>query len=144
MKSVFLIIITASLSFAAACNNKTSEIKEEQNSPSQTTPVKRLNSQQFKALLEQYSSTQLIDVRTEAEFKSGHLENAQNIDYYNSEFKALLDHLKKDEPVFVYCAVGGRSAEAAKILQQQGFTEVIELEGGINDWTRNGNIITND
>lgn len=137
-------MITTSLAFATGCNNKTTERTKGANSLSQTGPVKRLNSQQFEAQLKENAAAQLIDVRTAKEFKAGHLENARNIDFYDPQFKILLNHLKKDEPVFVYCAVGGRSAEAAKILQEQGFTNIIELEGGIKDWTGNGNIITND
>jgi len=42
--------------------------------------------------------------------------------------------LDKNKPVYVYCAVGGRSATAAKILSDMGFTEVYDLEGGIINW----------
>jgi phage shock protein E len=40
--------------------------------------------------------------------------------------------------VFVYCAVGGRSAEAARLLQQEGFKQVIDLQDGIMAWQKSG------
>ncbi|TAE59522.1 MAG: rhodanese-like domain-containing protein, partial [Bacteroidetes bacterium] len=46
--------------------------------------------------------------------------------------------LDKSQPVFVYCAVGGRSGRSAQTLQQLGFTQVYDLEGGITRWQQEG------
>ena len=49
------------------------------------------------------------------------------------------DHfLDKKKPVYVYCAVGGRSAKASKVLQESGFKTVYNLLGGFNGWTAAG------
>lgn len=66
----------------------------------------------------------VIDVRTPAEFLSGHYNRAKNIPV--QELQGRLSELgDKNQPIVVYCASGMRSAMAAKILTQAGFTDVI-------------------
>ena len=74
----------------------------------------------------------LLDVRTPEEFAAGHIENAQNINFYEN-FEQNIASLDKDETIYIYCAKGGRSAKAAQILKENGFT-VIDLEGGYTAW----------
>ncbi len=79
----------------------------------------------------------LIDVRTPEEYAAGHLFGAVNIPL--SEFQQNLakwtPRLPKDVPIILQCGVGGRSAQAAAILLQAGFTNVLNLVGGITQWT---------
>lgn len=86
----------------------------------------------------QMEDVQIIDVRTKAEYESGHLFDAENIDVNSPEFEALIQNLDKDKPICVYCKSGGRSAKAAKILQEKGFKAVYDLEGGIVKWQKEG------
>ena len=68
----------------------------------------------FDKKLEEARATQnarIIDVRTSGEYRSGHVPGAENM------------------PLFVYCQSGGRSAQAARILEQNGFTDVTNLGG---------------
>ena len=81
---------------------------------------------------------QVIDVRTPKEFASGHIEGAQNLHVYDKDFEQRVDKLKKDEPVYVYCKAGGRSAEAVETLKAKGFEDIIELEGGMDAWLEAG------
>ena len=85
---------------------------------------------------------QLIDVRTSAEYNSGTIKNAKNFNIMSTEFSNKISQLKKDEPVYVFCRSGSRSARACKTLAKQGFTEVYNLSGGVmslssNQLTRN-------
>jgi rhodanese-related sulfurtransferase len=80
------------------------------------------------------TSAQLIDVRTQDEFAVSHLKDAQNICVTDTDFKQKVAHLDKAKPVYVYCKKGGRSAQAAKILEELGFTQVFDLQGGITNW----------
>lgn len=84
------------------------------------------------------NNTQLIDVRSPEEYASGHLANFQNVNIAAVGFKEKMAELEKDKPVFVYCAVGGRSALAASTLYEMGFTEIYELKGGIKAWMSEG------
>lgn len=83
-------------------------------------------------------NTQLIDVRSPEEYASGHIPNFENINIAAVGFKDKMAKLDKLKPVFVYCAVGGRSAQAASMLRDMGFTEVYDLKGGIRAWANAG------
>ncbi len=81
----------------------------------------------------------MVDVRTLGEYNSGHIQNALLIDFYNPEFyNEMNDTLDKEKPVYVYCRSGNRSGKAAKELEKLGFSKIIDLDGGINSWTRQG------
>lgn len=78
---------------------------------------------------------QVLDVRTAGEFKTGHIKNALQADWtQNSQFLDRVKYVDKDKPVYVYCLVGGRSSAAADWMRQNGYTNVVELSGGINAW----------
>mgnify|MGYP003115267238 CR=1 FL=1 len=81
---------------------------------------------------------QLVDVRTPEEYGVSHLKDAQNICVTEDDFKEKVAGLDKDKPVYVYCKKGGRSARASKILQEMGFKEVYDLQGGITAWEEEG------
>ncbi|MDX1327546.1 MAG: rhodanese-like domain-containing protein [Arenibacter sp.] len=76
----------------------------------------------------------LVDVRTPAEFNSGHLENAQNINWSDADFATNFEGVDKDKTIYLYCKVGGRSALAQKKLQAMGYTRVVNLTGGFDAW----------
>lgn len=81
--------------------------------------------------ISKYKSTEhalLLDVRTEQEVSEGTAADAVNI-VYDEAFASKLDSLK-NQPIFVYCKAGGRSAKAATILREKGYTEVYEVKGG--------------
>ena len=89
----------------------------------------------FEQQVKQTPTAQLLDVRTPGEFGGGHLPGAKNLDFRDSAFAQNLASLDKKKPVYVYCLSGGRSAGAAKLMREQGFTSVYELEGGYLKWT---------
>jgi phage shock protein E len=65
---------------------------------------------------------QIIDVRTTAEFQSGHIRGSINIPLNTLESK--LSKVRKDKPVITCCASGVRSASAKGILKSRGYNEV--------------------
>ena len=83
-------------------------------------------------------SMQLVDVRTEDEYNVSHLKSAQNICVTSNDFKEKVKTLDKKKPVYVYCKKGGRSAKAAAILKEMGFTKVYDLQGGLTSWQEEG------
>jgi rhodanese-related sulfurtransferase len=72
---------------------------------------------------------QIVDVRTEGEFNSGHIKAAVNIPL--NSLSSRLSRLKMDQPVITCCASGLRSAQAKNILRRVGFDEVYNGGG----WT---------
>lgn len=95
------------------------------------------------ALLAEGGKVQVLDVRTPGEFAAGSIQGAQNIDIYDQAFRQNLSALDKNKAVLVYCKSGGRSAEAAGIMKELGFTEVYNLEGGVLAWTNAGKPLSN-
>ncbi|MBX2899327.1 MAG: rhodanese-like domain-containing protein [Cyclobacteriaceae bacterium] len=89
----------------------------------------------FEAKISSTKDALVLDVRTEEEVNSGALAGATNI-VYDEHFADKLEGLEH-KPLFVYCAAGGRSAKAATILRQKGYT-VFELDGGIKAWKAAG------
>ena len=79
-------------------------------------------------------SVQFIDVRTPEEFEAGSIEGAENIDFLADDFLNKMDNLNKDEPVYIYCRSGNRSAKAAAKLSEMGFEQIIDLKGGYKAW----------
>jgi phage shock protein E len=69
----------------------------------------------------------VIDVRTPEEFAQGHLDGAVNLDVEGGAFEAGLADLDPDASYAVYCRSGRRSALAADVMAQSGFTDVADL-----------------
>jgi rhodanese-related sulfurtransferase len=79
----------------------------------------------------------LVDVRTPEEFAEGHLLGAVSIplaDLKNNP-APWIRRLPRDVSIILQCKAGSRSAQAAQILLQAGFTNVLNLDGGITEWT---------
>lgn len=95
-----------------------------------------LDAAAFQAKMTTLNNKILLDVRTPAEIAQGKIENAQELDFYGSNFDAELDKLDKTRPVMVYCKSGGRSGKAAAKLRAKGFTEVYDLKGGYSAWPK--------
>ena len=83
----------------------------------------------------------LLDVRTEEEYRSGHIPGAVCIPNETIGKEALGDYPDLSQTIIVYCRSGRRSAEAARKLSEAGYTRVYDL-GGIQDWS--GEITTEE
>jgi rhodanese-related sulfurtransferase len=68
----------------------------------------------------------------------GKIEGALVIDYYSPNFLDQVSQISKDQELYLYCAVGARSEEAARLLVQQGYNKVYHLQGGIQGWSQEG------
>lgn len=80
----------------------------------------------------------LIDVRTEAEFKEGYLPNAINIPVERSDFADRIAQLDKNQEYLLYCRTGNRSKIAFGIMEQAGFTKILNAEEGFPSWKAAG------
>lgn len=76
------------------------------------------------------ADTVIVDVRTPAEFASGHLEGAINIDVQAADFDAQVDALDRDAEYLVYCRSGNRAGSAIDRMAAMGFT-TLENGGGV-------------
>jgi len=82
------------------------------------------------------NEVQLIDVRTPKEYNDGHIENARLIDFLSEDFKIKIQELDKEKPIYLYCRSGGRSGKASKVMEELGFKEIVDLEGGYMAWSK--------
>ena len=69
----------------------------------------------------------IIDVRTQEEFQSGHIENASNIQWQN--IATIQEKITKDKKIYLYCRSGNRSQKATDILIKLGYTDVLNIGG---------------
>jgi rhodanese-related sulfurtransferase len=80
----------------------------------------------------------VLDVRTPGEVARGKLAGASVIDFNGPKFEQKVALIARDKPVFVYCASGGRSGQAASLMTKLGFTKVYNLSGGLGAWKAAG------
>jgi len=76
----------------------------------------------------------LIDVRSPQEYGQGFIAGSQNIPFI--DIMEGRHSLPKDKPVLLICSIGGRSFAAVQLLQEKGYTEVYNLDGGLQAWRR--------
>jgi len=75
---------------------------------------------------------QVLDVRREAEWKAGHIENA--LWWPLDNFRVSPPEIDRDRPVAVHCKSGYRSMIACSLLQRAGFADVRNVAGGFDAW----------
>lgn len=74
----------------------------------------------------------ILDVRTEQEYKDGHIPGSILIPL--QELEDRLDELNKEEKYLIVCRSGNRSAQASEILVSNGFLHITNMQGGMLDW----------
>lgn len=83
-----------------------------------------------------FSDYTIIDVRSYTEFDLAHIPTSSNI--YAGYLEKNLNIISRDERLIVYCTSGDRSAIAASYLLRNGYKNVFNLSGGINNWMQSG------
>ncbi|MGD8912427.1 MAG: rhodanese-like domain-containing protein [Candidatus Thiodiazotropha sp.] len=78
----------------------------------------------------------LLDIRSEGEVAQGMLAHAEHLPMHLIPMK--INELPKDKAIVLYCHSGARSYHACAYLAQQGFTNAINLRGGILGWAKSG------
>jgi molybdopterin/thiamine biosynthesis adenylyltransferase/rhodanese-related sulfurtransferase len=79
-----------------------------------------------------------LDVREQTEWDEGHIPGAVHIARGWLESRIEQAEPDRARPIVIYCAVGNRSAFAARTLEELGYQDVASMAGGINDWKRHG------
>ena len=98
---------------------------------------KRVDVEEFDKLRANKANV-VLDVRTEKEFKAGHIPGAVNVDVNSADFEKKIAALDKDKTYLVHCAAGVRSAKACQKLQGAGFKELYDLAPGFRGWEKAG------
>lgn len=101
--------------------------------------IQQMNVADLKKILDKDANAQLIDVREEEEFMEIRAPRAQLIalsEFSPEKVERLVD--TKSAPIYLICRSGGRSMQAAKVLDQAGFSNLINIEGGTLAWVKHG------
>ncbi|CAN5925442.1 Grx4 family monothiol glutaredoxin [soil metagenome] len=101
--------------------------------PNEPARVKNLTAPELKAWMDEGKKFELVDVRTEDEQKLAKIDSARLLD--DAVEKHLLS-LDKKTPIVFQCHHGMRSRSAAERFLRQGFSNVYNLEGGIEAWSQ--------
>ncbi len=80
----------------------------------------------------------IIDVRTPAEYKDGHLKGAVNINLISETFKEDVAKLDSSKIYLIYCRSGYRSSLAVSIMQKLEFACIYHMANGIIEWNKEG------
>ena len=114
--------------------------------------IRELKADELDEMIEDHTDVLIVDVREPQEFAQGHIPGALNVPRgtlegaadqgYKHRVQTLCDAQTRD--VVLYCATGGRSAMAAKTLQEMGFTRATSLAGGIEMWAAEGLPVVRD
>lgn len=120
--AVFLIVSFVAIS----CNGQESKI------------IKTIVPKDFAEAINTTQNPQILDVRTPPEFSEGHITNAANVNWLGDHFIIEVEKFDKTKPVFIYCRSGARSKKASEKLQELGFKNINEMQGGIISWNNTG------
>jgi hydroxyacylglutathione hydrolase len=101
--------------------------------------VQSINVQDLRERLDEFT---LIDVRQKSEWDAGHIPGAMHFEGGRIAWEE--PPFKQDRPLVIQCASGSRSMVAISVLKRRGFDNLIQVEGGINQWKKNGFEITGE
>lgn len=97
--------------------------------------MREFDAKQLEAYLESTEQRPLLlDVRQPWEYEACRIDNSLLIPM--GQIPVRMDELDKDQETVVICHHGIRSRQVAYYLEQAGFTNVINLRGGVNAWAR--------
>jgi rhodanese-related sulfurtransferase len=97
--------------------------------------LNNLSAQEFIAASNTCKDVVLIDVRTENEYKFGHLPNSINMDFFAEDFLDKIENLEKEKEYFIYCRSGRRSIRVCTWMRNGGFDnhKIFNLDKGLGD-----------
>ena len=93
--------------------------------------IESISTGNLKAVLKD-KNKQFIDVRTPAEYKARHIKEFKNIPL--NTLNNRIKELDQSKEIVVICQSGMRSSQAAKQLKKAGFSNILNVSGGMNAW----------
>jgi len=141
MKRKSLILVVAlMISAAFAFNTSLALAKDMTKADFEKEALKHITTisvAEAKALLDKGGVT-FLDVRTEKEYKKGHIPGAKNVPRGKLEYDIGKGIPDKNAAVVVYCKTGGRSSLGTYTLVRMGYKNLKSMDGGWKAWTKAG------
>ena len=99
--------------------------------------IKQMDAKKLKEKLNSSDEVILVDVREQNEWDEAHIPGAilMPLSNFDEEFEKLEN---KDAEILLQCRSGKRSMNAAKILEEEGYTNLTNISGGILEWIEEG------
>jgi rhodanese-related sulfurtransferase len=104
--------------------------------------VETIPSMDVQELRERLNEVMLIDVRQRSEWDEGHIPGAIHFEGGRVPWESL--PFPHDKPLAIQCSSGNRSMSVNSVLRRRGYRNVIQVEGGITKWKKNGFEITQE
>lgn len=98
-------------------------------------PVESVQNINAKELRERLNEVNVLDVRRTSEWNDGHIPNATHVEGGRLAWEEF--NFPQDKPLVIQCAGGNRSMVAISVLKRQGYKNILQAEGGINQWKLN-------
>lgn len=93
---------------------------------------REIDYESVKTILKNDSHAILIDVRSKQEYNENHLDRAINFPLYDLEKECGDICENKNNTIIIYCQSGNRSKRAIKLLEENGYTHLYEIKGGLD------------
>lgn len=123
---IYLMTILALLMFTTGFSQETE---------SEEVTTQQVDKEAFKSAIESGDYI-LFDVRTVEEYMEGHIEGAKSLNVLDDQFDKTISNISKTQKYLIYCKSGARSERALEKMKDAGFTHVLELEGGYENWKK--------
>jgi rhodanese-related sulfurtransferase len=149
-KAINLLIISLVIVLASCQNAQKSAPSVYENSDQLMEAVKKeikeVPNAEFKKLYDGKGHFVIIDTREAAEYAAGYIPGAVSIPRGLLEFKVGKEDVwesagmyipTKTDSIVLYCRSGNRSALAARSLAELGYQNVVSLQGGWEEWSKN-------
>lgn len=136
MGKLFLSILLAVIClFAVGCGAEKQNTSTTPKATDVTSATKysQISQEQAKNIMDTENEIIVLDVRTKAEYDSGHIKNAILLPNEDIGVQPPSELPNKSQKILVYCRSGNRSKQAAQKLANMGYTNIYEF-GGINSW----------
>ena len=102
------------------------------------TPPRQIDANALADAIVAQSAPTILDVRSAAEYRSGHIPGAVHMPFWLLPFRVRSLELQRDEPLVVYCGHGPRAHLARTALEREGFQQVMLLTGHMQAWRKAG------
>ena len=132
--AAMVVLFTTALTACAAGQNLAGLERADSGNIAQTVTVHEISIDTAYQLYQ--DKVAFLDVRTPAEWNAAHVPGSTLLPLEDLEERA--GELPRDLELVVYCRSGNRSAEAARILLEAGFSDVYSMDGGLSDWIEAG------
>lgn len=142
LRLAILAVAVATVSTACGGSDSSEEsLPAVETTSSQASPVELVDPDGFRAALAASPEMPLINVHIPYE---DHIEGTDAFIAFDSILESADLPTDKSAPVALYCRSGNMSGQASAVLADAGYTNVIDLDGGMNAWEASGNPLIDD